>query len=137
MDRRICWALFGHCAQLRVNTDIRRSRHCPDAGYGLDVARCKEQRQECLALDLHHAGLRLVWAVAVFDNCERETVNPTINVWVFCLSFAVAAMIRVLQQAGLDVLCWTCIRRRAGEGRDLTTLIQHVALLLGLLFRDS
>lgn len=62
-------------------------------------------------------------------------MNPVINEWVIRLSFGVAGVIHVLPLAGL--LGRHTLERAygvtLGEGQDLTILMQHRALLFGLL----
>ncbi len=66
-------------------------------------------------------------------------MNPTIQEWVIRLSFAVTGLIHVLPLAGL---LGRPVLERAygvtmGEGHDLTILMQHRALLFGLLAAAS
>jgi hypothetical protein len=62
-------------------------------------------------------------------------MSPTINEWVIRLSFGVTGVIHVLPLAGL--LGRHMLERAygvtLGEGQDLTILMQHRALLFGLL----
>nr|WP_315491537.1 hypothetical protein [uncultured Rhodoferax sp.] len=62
-------------------------------------------------------------------------MNPTINEWVIRLSFAVTGLIHVLPLAGLfgRPLLERAYGVSLGEGHDLTILMQHRALLFGLL----
>jgi hypothetical protein len=62
-------------------------------------------------------------------------VNPTINEWVIRLSFAFTGLIHVLPLAGLfgRPLLERAYGVTLGEGHDLTILMQHRALLFGLL----
>ncbi len=62
-------------------------------------------------------------------------MNPTISEWVIRLSFAVTGLIHVLPLAGLlgRPLLERAYGVSLGEGHDLTILMQHRALLFGLL----
>ncbi|MFN9726968.1 hypothetical protein [Acidovorax sp.] len=62
-------------------------------------------------------------------------MNPTINEWVIRLSFAATGLIHVLPVAGLlgRPLLEGTYGVSLGEGHDLTILMQHRALLFGLL----
>jgi hypothetical protein len=135
MERRTCWNFCGNCSELRIHADIRRSCHCPNLGHGLYVARCEKQRQKHVALDRNHSRRRFVWPTAVFHHGKGNIVNPTIQEWVISLSFAVTGLIHVLPLAGL--LGRPMLERAygvtLGEGHDLTILMQHRALLFGLL----
>ena len=62
-------------------------------------------------------------------------MNPMVNEWVIRLSFAVTGLIHALPLAGLfgRPLLERAYGITLGEGHDLTILMQHRALLFGLL----
>ena len=62
-------------------------------------------------------------------------MSPTMNEWVIRLSFAVTGLIHILPLAGLlgRPLLERAYGINLGEGHDLTILMQHRALLFGLL----
>jgi hypothetical protein len=79
--------------------------------------------------------MRIVWPAAVFHHREEESMNTTWTEWLVRIAFFVSGTIHVLPVAGL--LGRGMLERaygvHLGEGQDLVILLQHRAILFGLI----